>query len=230
MGPKASVTYVKITGRAAYQLAKGEVSYTDMTATEIKLDAYPINQYLDDPFNFSDVAALHTQKTTLDSLGFTESQAIALAKSAVDSVGFSESVSLLVTVIRDFTDSFAVTDAPVFTFDKGISDQVALSEVIDRAFDTSKADSISLGDLYSSTYAKPASDAFSVSDSFSRVANFSRGFTEAFGLDEVVNVSPNWGVEKTNVLSFSDSFSYEIRAGHNAVLNTSALNTFTLNS
>ena len=121
MGPKASVTYAKITGRAAYQLAKGEVSYTDITATEIKLDAYPLNQYFSNQFNFSDVAALHTQKTTLDSLGFTESQAIALAKSAVDSVGFSDSVTLLVTVMRDFYRFVCGYRRIVFTFDKGLA-------------------------------------------------------------------------------------------------------------
>ena len=108
MGPKASVTYAKITGKAAYQLAKGEVSFSNVTATEILLDAYPLNQYEKDQVSFSELASIALQKNTLDSFGFTESQAIAVAKDIVDSVGFSEAFDVLLIINRSLDDSFAV--------------------------------------------------------------------------------------------------------------------------
>ena len=230
MGPKASVTYAKITGKAAYRLANGEVSFRNLTATEIKLDAFPLNQYLDNQFSFSDLASLESQKTTLDNLGFTEEQAKAVAKAATDSVGFSDTVSLLLIIERAFADSVAVSDVSVIALDKDITETISLSESQQKAVSLGKADGISISDTYSSVFAKPVTDSFTATDSFGRVATYARSFTDAFGLDELVSVTPNWGVEKTNVLSFTDSFSYEIRAGHNAVLNASALNTYTLNS
>lgn len=230
MGPKASVTYAKISGKAAYQLAKGEVSHTNVTATEIKLDAYPLNQYLDNQFSFSDLASLEIQKTTLDNLGITEEQAIALAKNVIDSVGFSEAVSILLIIERALSDSLSVTDVSVIVLDKNINETINLSESQQIDFAQAKTDTISFSDIHSSLFAKPVSNTVPVTDSFGRVATYARSFIDAFGLDELVSVTPNWGVEKTNVFSFTDSFSYEIRAGHNAVLNASALNTYTLNS
>ena len=213
-----------------YALIKGEVSHSDLNATEIKLDAYSINQYFEDQFVFSDLASIGVQKTTLDSLGFSDEQAKNIAKVISDSIGFSDSVFILLTIERSFADSSAITDVSVISLDKSVTETFALLESQEKTVSLEKADSISASDIYSSLFTKPAADSFSVADSFGRVATYARSFTDAFGLDELVSVTPNWGVEKTNILSFTDSFSYEIRAGHNAVLNASALNTYTLNS
>ena len=229
MGPKASVTYAKITGRAAYQLAKGEVSYSDVTATEIMLDAYSLTQRPLDQFSFLDLASLEPQKNTLDSLGFTDAQALAIAKSVVDSVGFSEDVDVLLIYERAFSDSFAISDFSAIALHKGLVDTVGFSDGLQNAMSLGKADTVSVNELHSVAIEKQASEALGVTDSFARVATYIRNFTDTFGLDELVNVSPNWGIEKTNVFSFTENFSYEVRAGHNSVLNSSALNTYTLN-
>jgi len=303
MSFKASVTYAKITGRAAYQLAKGEVSYSDVTATEITLDAYSLTQRPLDQFSFLDLASLEPQKNTLDSLGFTDTQALAMAKSVVDSVGFSEDFDILLIIERAFGDSFAVSDFSLLVLDKGLADTVGFLSELHKSVSLGKADAASINDLYSAGIEKPVDDSFSfsdslqtaasfvrgladastlsdestlafnkpatdvfallesqqksvalgkdssflfgdtqsrvfdkqasealgVTDSFARVATYIRNFTDTFGLDELVNVSPNWGIEKTNVFSFTENFSYEVRAGHNSVLNSSALNTYTLN-
>lgn len=230
MGPKASVSCAKISVKAVYQLAKGEVSYTNVTATEIKLDAYPLNQYFDNQFSFADLASLELQKTTLDNLGFTEEQAIAVAKNVIDSVGLGDVVSILLIIERAFSDSLAVTDVSVIALDKNINETINFSESQQIDVAQAKTETISVSDIHSSLFAKSVSNIVSVTDSFGLVATYARSFTDAFGLDELVSVTPNWGVEKTNVFSFTDSFSYEIRAGHNSVLNASALNTYTLNS
>jgi hypothetical protein len=303
MSFKASVTYAKITGRAAYQLAKGEVSYSDVTATEIMLDAYSLTQRPLDQFSFLDLASLEPQKNTLDSLGFTDAQALAIAKSVVDSVGFSEDVDVLLIYERAFSDSFAISDFSAIALHKGLVDTVGFSDGLQNAMSLGKAETVSVNELHSVAIEKSSSDAFSfsdelqtatifvrgladastlsdestlafnkpatdifalsesqqksvalgkdssfsfgdtqsrvfdkqasealgVTDSFARVATYIRNFTDTFGLDELVNVSPNWGIEKTNVFSFTENFSYEVRAGHNSVLNSSALNTYTLN-
>tara|TARA_B110000858_G_scaffold119176_1_gene136093 strand:+ start:5411 stop:6325 length:915 start_codon:yes stop_codon:yes gene_type:complete len=304
MAFKTSVTYVTITGKAAYQLARGEVSYSDVTATEIKLDAYSINQRPIDQFSFADLAAIGTQKNTLDSLGFTDVQAVAMAKGVVDSVGFSEDFTVLLIIERAFSDSFAISDFSAIALHKGLVDTVGFSDGLQNAVSLGKADTVSVNDLHSVaiekadtdvfsfsdelqtatafargfadaatmldeptlSVSKPATDvltlseaqqktlslgkansfsfgdaqssvfekqvieAFGVTDSFGRVATYFRNLTDTFGLDELVNVTPNYGFEKTNVFSFTENFSYEVRAGHNSVLNSSALNTYTLNT
>lgn len=230
MGPKASVNWALIKVEAAHQLATGEISWTAVTATEIKLDAYPVNRYLDDSFELSELFSLSTEKSTLDSFGFTESQAISVAKGITETVGFSDVAVLALIIGRNFTDSLSVSDVVVLSLDKGINESVTLSEVFSKDFETSKTDSVSMTDTFSSLFSRPVADSFSVSDSFSRAVTYQRSFTDSFGLDESVIVTPIIGVEKTNVFSFTESFSYEIRKGHNSVLNSSALNTYTLNS
>ena len=230
MGPKASVTYAKITGEAAYQLAKGEVSFSNVTATEVSLDAYPLNQYEIDQVSFSDLASFETQKTTLDSFGFTDAQVLAVTKGIVDSVGLSETFDVVLIIQRAFADSFVVTDVATIAIDKELADTVGLLEALQKAMSLSKADSVSVNDFYSAAIEKAEGDAFSLSDSLQRVATYSRSVTDAFVLDELVNVSAHWGVEKTNVVYFTEDFSYEIiTIGHNSILNSSALNTFTFN-
>ena len=230
MGPKASVNWALIKVEAAHQLAKSEISWTAVTATEIKLDAYPVNRYLDNFFELTESLAIGTAKTTLDSFGFTESQAISVAKGIADTVAFSDTALVMLEIGRSHADSLSVSDVAVMTLDKGINESVTFSEVLSKDFETSKTDGVSISDAYSSLFTRPVTDAFSVADSFGRTVTYQRSFADAFGLDESVNVSPNWGVEKTNVFSFTESFSYEIRIGHNSVLNASALNTYTLNS
>ena len=194
MAFKTSVTYATITGKAAYQLARGEVSYRDVTVAEIKLGAYSLNQRPIDQFSFADLAAIETQKNTLDSIGFTDAQAVAMAKGVVDSIGFSEAFEVLLVIERAFSDSFAISDFSAVAIHKGLVDTVGFS------------------------------------DAFGRVATYFRNFTDAFGLDELVNVNPNSDFDKTNVFSFTENFSYEVGTIHNSVLNSSALNTYTLNS
>ena len=280
------------------------MSYSDVTATEIKLDAYSINQRPIDQFSFSDLSAIGVQKNTLDSLGFTDAQAVAMAKGVVDSIGFSEDFVVLLIIERAFSDSFAISDFSAIALDKGLVDTVgfldglqnamslgkadtvsvndlhsvaietlksdvfsfsdelqtatafvrgfadaatlsdeaalsvskpatdalALSDVHQKTTSLGKANSFSFGDTQSSVFEKQVIEAFGVTDSFNRVATYYRNFTDTFGLDELVNVTPIYGFDKTNVFSFTENFSYEVRTGHNSVLNSSALNTFTLNS
>lgn len=227
---KGQVSYAYITGEAAYQLANGMVSYQNVTATEIILDPNSLNQYLSNEFSFADLISLRPEKTTLDELGFTDEQATALAKGVTDSVTFSDSVFILITIARGFSDSLSVSDFSAIALSKDVTETISLTHSRNIDFAKVQFDGVILSDIQSRLISKTANDSASMSDSFGRIATFARSFTDAFGLDELVNVSPNWGVEKTNIFSFTESFSYEIRAGHNSVLNASALNTYTLNS
>jgi len=230
MGPKGSVSYVKISAKAAYQLANGEVTHRDIVATEIKLDAYPTNQYLFNQFLVSDFPALAIQKITLDALGITEEQSISVAKSVVDSVGFSDAISILLTIERSTVDLLTIADVAVIVLDKSISETINLSESQQIHLAQAKTEAISLSDIYSSLVAKLASDSVSITDSLERAVTYTRNLTDAFGFSEIFNLTPNIGVQKTNVFSLTENFSYQIRPGFTSALNTAALNTYYLNA
>ena len=164
-----------------------------------------------------------------DSVEISESYAAALSKPAEDAFSFSDSLQRVVAYVRGFTDQATLSDESSRVVDKNTADTVSLSESHTKAVSLGKADSLSFNDSHASAFAKPASDTFGFTDSFARVATYTRVFTDTFTLDELVSISPNWGVDKANVFSFTEAFSYEIKIGHNSVLNSSALNTYTLN-
>lgn len=231
MGPKANVTYAHITAATAHSLLRGEAAYSELQATEIYLDAYSTNRYISGDFSaLTDALAVATTKLSIDSFGLTESQVIALAKEASDSFGFVETVGIFLEIVRDFSDSIGTTDASVLVFDKGAVDALTFSDSRAAVLESSKTDGVTLGEVEAKQLNKAATDSSSITDLFGRAVVFARHFTDAFALDEAVLINPDIGVNKSNIFSFTDTFSYQMVIGNNSVLNSSALNTYTLSS
>lgn len=223
MSAHADVTYVVI---------KGEASRSDLEITEIKLSPFSLNQYPEHRFEFSDIASIETQKITLESLGLSDQQTKDIAKIMADTIGFSDEVSVLFAFARSFADSSTITDISVIAFDKSVAETFSILESQEKSVSLGKENNLSISDTSSHAFDKSVSSGFSVSvsDFFAYVATYARSFNDAFGLDELVSIESNFNLEKTNIFSLTESFSYELKAGHNAVLNTSAINTYTINS
>jgi len=268
--PSADVSVVQIEAETAYQLVNGSIAWVEAQATEVVLDPDTKNRYFrDEAFSLSEQASLHSQKVTLDSFGFSDQQIFDVTKGIADQLSFSDVVDILLIIERDFSDAYTLADVSVLAVDKGVAETLSFSEVTAFALDVAKADSVSILESAALALSKPAADSLSINDTFSRVATFSRAFTDAFALDDAATVdafTKDTSAAKTNVFGFTDtqtfavekpfadsasltdsfSFSVDLPASdsvtlsdsvvinlissNQAVLNSSALNTFTLNS
>ena len=111
-----------------------------------------------------------------------------------------------------------------------------------------KADATSITDAFSFFVDTPFAETLNISDSFERTVSYVRSFTDVFSLDDTETHINGAVVNKTNVFGFTDantfalqknvtdsvalseSFSHTLVRHNHSVLNTSALNTFALNS
>jgi hypothetical protein len=175
---------------------------------------------------------------------------MAVGKSLSDSLSVGESFSRAAIYNRSLTDATSLSDTQAITAEKSLSDSLSLGESFSRAAvysrsltdatslsdaqaltaSLSKADATSLSDTQAITAEKSLSDSLSVGESFSRVGTYSRTFTDAFSLDDIETHTNGTMVNKTNVFGLNDSFTHVLERQNHAVLNTSALNTFTFNS
>lgn len=228
--PSASVSFVKIEAESAYQFAKGLIEWADIRATEMVLDPFSLNQYPVDLFEVLESASISTEKAFLDAFGFSDSHVMQIAKAIDESFELTETVDIVLIVLRDFSDSTAISDVAVLDLDKSVSNSISFTDSQLKEINKGNTETLSFLEGVERDLSKPIDDATSIADSFGRVVAYVRAASSAFTLDEVVSISQNFGVDKTNILSLTDSFSYEMRAGHNSVLNASALNTYTLNS
>lgn len=228
--PSASVSFVQIEAESAYQFAKGLIEWADIKATEMVLDPFSLNQYPVDLFEILESASISTEKVFLDALGFSDAHVMEIAKAIDEGFGLTETVDIVLTIFRNFSDSTAISDVAVLDLDKSVSNSISFTDSQLKEISKGATETLSFLEGVERGLSKPVNDATSIADSFGRVVAYVRAASSAFTLDEVVSISQNFGVDKTNILSLTDSFSYEMRAGHNSVLNASALNTYTLNS
>jgi hypothetical protein len=231
MAKKADVTYATIKAAIAHQFVRGEITWEELKATSVILDYYSLNQYIDlDPFSFSDTTAFAFSKTEAETLALSDTQQLSLQKQLSETLSVSDNVSIILVIQRAFADSSAISDVAVLAVEKGLTETLSVSEILSMAVSLSKVDATSLSDTQSLIAEKPLSDSLSVAESFSRVATYSRAFTDAFSLDDLETHTNTAILNKTNVFGFNDSFTHVLERQNHAVLNTSALNTFTFNS
>ena len=137
--------------------------------------------------------------------------------------------TVLLFINRSYADSFGFTDTASISPALGKSDQVSFVEsllfesarIIEEQFSLSDSPSLSIDRLLS--------DGSPLSDVFDRTVTFERSFSDAFALDDLFNGGLVFTENKSNVFGMTDTFSYNMILGNNAVLNASALNTYTLN-
>lgn len=249
MAKKAGVTYVNVKAAVAYQFARGKITWTELKATSLSLNYYSLNQYLNDAVSFSDSPAFTFSKIAdPDSLTLSDSQQINLQKQLSEALSISDNVDIVLTLFRNFSDSTAISDVAVLTVGKGFTETVTVSELLTMNVSLAKADAIPITDAFSFFVDTPFAEILNVSDSFERAVSYVRSFTDVFSLDDTETHTNGAVVNKTNVFGFTDantfalqknvtdsvalseSFSHTLARHNHSVLNTSALNTFALNS
>ena len=229
LSAKSNVTYAKLSAGAAYRLIAGEVSFQAIFATEIILDASPINQYPTDLFTFQDANTFTLNKVSLDTFGFTHAQTFSLQKQVSDVLAIDDTVDIIMQFARGFTDSTSITDISVIALDKALSETLSFADEALTEFEAAKADFFGFTHAQTFGVEKQLVDTLTLSETFSRPTVFVRGFTDTFGLDDTLTNSANQSLTKINVIGLTDDFSFTVVAGNKSTLNASTLNTFTLN-
>jgi len=230
MAVTSDVTYVLANAQAAYTLLKAEASHQKISAVEIRLDADSLNRYFGaHEFVMLETTAFTYIKSLSDTIGLSEAVSVTTGKVLADNITLGETISVLMLFVRDFTDSLGITDSASLSNEivkvdgLGFVDQVILESIKGLSSPISISDSL----IYS--LSRESLDTIGLPDSPSITATYVRSFADGFALDDLFHNGILFSENKSNVFGLSDSFSYTLVLGNTAVLNTSAMNTFTLN-
>ena len=248
MARRLEVTYAKLKAEIAYQLVKGDITWNELKATQVDLNYYTLNRYFNDALALSETSSLNVAKNVSETLALSETQQITLGKQLSEALSLGDNFELVLQIFRDFSDSSAISDVSVLTVDKNLDETLTTTDLLTMVLNVSKADTVQVNDTPAFEVSKPLSESIGVADTFTRSATYSRAFTDVFSLDDtethvngaVINKANVFGFSDSNTfsfqknatdsLSFSENFSHTIARHNHSVLNTSAWNTFVLNS
>ena len=148
-------------------------------------------------------------------------------KVLTDSYTVSDVVNLAVAFVRDFTDSYSFTDTDSYEFIKNVEDAFTLDDtsLINKDFYGDKGNVFGFSDLLGSSFGKTLTDSISqldevsilqglnksdsttLSDTYRTTLN--KAISDAFTLDDALQVDKDYFGNKGNVFAFSDVLSYE---------------------
>lgn len=204
-----------------------------------------------DSFGFTDSQVVEVQKAVTDALSFTDSVEVVLViqrafadsfsisdvstitidKRITDTLTMSDLTALVLTTNK--TDSFALVDSDSLSLSKPVSDSFSFADSVSKAVTYSRAfsdffilDDTATVDAISKNVDSDKTNILSLSDL--HTLSFDKRFTDSFSFTE----SQYFSVDKpiTDSFSLSENVTVVLLGGASSVLNTSALNTYTLNS
>lgn len=171
----------------------------------ITIDPYPINQYLPETVNLSEVAALSVESTLSDSTSIQESLAILLEGGHI-----AETVSISEAAVIEFgpgvTDAITVTEQQLFDVGKALSDALGVTETLSILVFTERfpTDTVNVADAPVSLYSLPKAETLSVAES--SFLDIGKAFSDAFTVeDDVVSDTFELSKNKQNVFSMLES-------------------------
>ncbi len=154
------------------------------------------------------------QRSFNDTPAITESLSVSdFNKSLVDTSSIAESLARIVNFQRTFNDASTITESlNVSDFVKSLADAASVVE------------SLNISD-----FGKGLTDTPSITESLARIVSFQRSFNDTPVIEEAFSYLKEQGVI-SNSVSVSESIAIQLTSGANSVFNTSALNTYTINS
>lgn len=173
----------------------------------ITIDPYPINQYLPETINLSEVAALSVETTFSDSTAIQESIAILLEGGHITEV-VSVSEAAVIEFGPGVTDTITVTEEQLFTVGKALSDTLGVTESLELLVFVERfpTDTITVSDTPAILFSLPAAESISVSESPS--LGIGKALSDAFTVDDTTAVHAfdrDFEKNKTNVFSMLES-------------------------
>lgn len=202
LSAKSNVTYAKLSARAAYRLIAGEVSFQAISATEIILDASPLNQYPTNLFTFQDANTFTLNKVSLDTFGFTDAQTFSLQKQVSDVLAIDDTVDIIMQLVRGLTDSTSITDISVIALDKALSETLSFADEALTEFEAVKADLFGFTHAQTFGVEKQVPDALAIDDTVDIIMQFARGLTDSTPITDIPVIASDKALAET--LSFAD--------------------------
>tara|TARA_E500000331_G_scaffold261867_1_gene252832 strand:- start:130 stop:819 length:690 start_codon:yes stop_codon:yes gene_type:complete len=228
MAAKAKISYTRLKKICSFVAARSNVSYQHVRAAGLFLDAYPLNQYLTDSVALADVPAFSLTKPLTETITVTDLPAFSLSKPVSDGISIADSFSYLLFINRTFTESVSLSESQTFVINKALSDSISLTDAFNASFITEfTPDSFTLADSPSIDVNGNPTESISLSEEVAIQSE--KAVSDSFGFNESFQAGFNLTQDINNIVSVSDNFQFLLISGNNAVLNTSALNTFTLN-
>ena len=195
-------------------------SYLNVTAADILIDSYSINQWwladsdlfdLDSSnyrarFVLSESASLNAGKVLAEAFELTTVTNLDVGK------GFSETPTLsdteILSVGKALTDSTSIAESHALSVGRPVSDSFSFADDDTISFGKKPSDSFTFADDDTLSFGKSVSDTHTMSESLSRVVQYVRTISDAYALDDSASaqddLSTDTGLNKNNVVSMSE--------------------------
>ena len=210
MTQKLSVSYRYIQTTASFVSLDAEVSYRNISVSELVLDPDTKNRY----FRSGTEATMLEQHATLfgkaaiDAFSTTDQvQSFDITKSASDAFGMGDDVHVLLEILRSFADSTSVADTQAFAVGLAKADSFGTTDVETRDFSKVATDSYTVAEAVALLFSNAYADSVSATDQFARVVSYDRSFSDSFVLDDFTDIDAiqkDTIASKTNIIGFSD--------------------------
>ena len=210
MTQKLSVSYRYIQTTASFVSLDAEVSYRNISVSELVLDPDTKNRY----FRSGTEATMLEQHATLfgkaavDSFAATDQvQSFDITKSTTDAFGMGDDVHVLLEILRTFTDNTSLADTQTFAVDLAKADSFGTTDVETRDFSKVATDSYTVTEAVALLFSSAYTDSVSATDQFARVVSYDRSFSDSFVLDDFTDIyaiQKDTIASKTNIIGFSD--------------------------
>lgn len=191
----------------AYSAPVTEINYQNLSAINVALDPYALNQYLRFELGISDAQAMFVTKAFNDLVGAADQTDLQVSKGIADSFGMGDNAVVLLQIIRDFADSTSVIDSQVFSLGLIKSETLGIADTAALFISRFESDVTNISEQAVVGTSKPLADSASMADQFTRSAIYQRSFSDAFVLDDFTDVdalTKDSTAAKGNVIGFSD--------------------------
>ena len=139
-----------------------------------------------------------------DAANLGEELALDYATVADDGFSVADTFSRDVVFVRGFSDAVAPSEELSWAAGKALDDAPTLSEALSYEGAKALSENLGMGDQDVLSILLPKTETTIVTDSLSRTVSFSRTFTDAFTVDDLISVAEQHVETKTNVFSFAD--------------------------
>lgn len=257
---KVTVTLVRIKANAAYRdaaatgialdpatlnkyLREDEVLFTDALTTSVEkttLDSFVLTESFitslfaekafTDAISTTDDIQILIGRSLEDAYSFSDASTLSFGKNESDSITFDEAVDTVNTFERVLTDAFALDDVVLSLGDRDFNktNVFGFSDVSSATFGKALTDSYSVNDLASLETQKQVFDSLAISDA--NVIGVGLNKNDSIPMTDLFTSTTAFNPSLQDSTSITESFNLVFLNQNSATLNTSALNTFALNS
>jgi hypothetical protein len=173
---------------ADYAKPVTQISYRKLSALDMTLDPFSLNQYFRlDAVSVGDVATALIGKELGEVVGTSDQvQSVQLGKGIDDEVGAIDFAYVLLRIQRSFADDISYIDTQTLRVGLNKAESIGFYDVSIRDLEKGLIDTSALTEAASLSVSNIRSDSTSLSEQLSRTVSFVRDFTETASISESI--------------------------------------------